>query len=204
MIYRLGLGGGAVFLGLHAWLLTGFPKPDHLMPHGVMMVFGVLGAAALHRRDAGRLELAGIALFQLLGFLSWYLGALHIAALAIGSAAYARRLPAIAASLVLSFWWPLASALVALHLLAWVWRDRRPHALFAAVLFGCAWLHPEFLSTVHLAGLGGLALLSTRWMAWPLFAAALGIRLSVPELFPLAAGLGAAAMLIAAVAGPPR
>jgi len=204
VIYRLGLGGGALFLGLHAWLLTGFPKPEHLMPHGVMMVFGVLGAAALHRRDAGRLELVGIALFQLLGFLSWYHGALHVAALAIGTVAYARRLPAIAATLVLSFWWPLASALVALHLLAWVWRDRRPHALFAAVLFGCAWLHPEPLSTLHIAGLGGVALISTRWMAWPLLAVALALRLREPDLLPLAAGLGAAAMLTAALAGPPR
>ena len=111
-------------------------------------------------------------------------------------------LPLVAVCAVASFWWPLPSALVALHLLAWRLRGRT-RALFAAVLFGAGWLHPEPLATVHLMGLGGVALLATPWPAWPPLAAALALRMGPPELWPLGAGLGAVALLTSAAAGPP-
>ena len=205
-LYRLALGGGAVFLGLQAWLLTGFSKPDWLMPHGVMMVFGVLGPAALAMRPgmsgAHRSSIPLLLALQVCAFLTWFHGSLHLAALAAAAMLYAPRSPALAVCAVLSFWWPLPASLLALHLVAWTLR-KQPRAIFAALFFGLGWLHPEPLSTVHLMGLGGVALLATPWPAWPVLAAALALRLGPTELWPLAAGLGAVALLTSAAAGPP-
>lgn len=202
MTYRLAFAGGAVFLSLWAWMLTGFPKPDHLMPHGVMMVFGVLAGAALPE-GAGRAGTASVGLFMLLGFLSWFDGHLATAAVVLGAIGLIRWLPAVALCLVASLWFPVAASLVALHLLAWRWRDRAG-APFAAVVLVLAWWAPDALLTVHLVGLGVVALLSTRWPAWLAFVPALALRLGPSELWPLSAGVGAVAMLSAAVAGPPR
>lgn len=201
LTYRLALGGGAVFLGLWAWMLAGWPKPDHLMPHGVMMVFGVFGGASL---PSSRWNVAAVAGFMLLGFLSYLHGGFGTAAVVVGVLAMVRSLPGVAACLALTPWFPLAASLVALHLLCWRWR-MRPHGLFAAVLVGVGWLQPDPLTTAHLAGLGGLVLLATRWPAWLAFLPALALRLGPPELWPLAAGLGAVGMVAAAIAGaPPR
>jgi hypothetical protein len=200
--YRLAFAGGAVFLSLWAWMLTGFPKPDHLMPHGVMMVFGVLAGATLPE-GAGRRGTASVALFMTLGFLSWFDGAFASAAVVLGAVGLARWLPAVALCLVASLWFPIAASLVALHLLAWRWR-RRAFSLVALVVLVLAWWAPDSLQTVHIVGLGVVALLSTRWPAWLAFLPALLLRLGPPELWPLSAGVGAVAMLSAAAAGPPR
>jgi len=201
LTYRLALGGGAVFLGLWAWMLAGWPKPDHLMPHGVMMVFGVFGGASL---PSSRWSVAAVAGFMLLGFLSYLHGGFGTAAVVVGVLAMTRPMPAVAACLALTPWFPLAASLVAVHLLCWRWR-MRPHGLFAGVLVGIAWLQPDPLATVHVAGLGALMLLTTKWPAWLVLLPALALRLGPSELWPLAAGLGAVGMLTAAIAGaPPR